>query len=119
MQFTGDQPIFRDELTQRASHNEYFGYAGHDIQYKQATARATGGFVEDLPGWIFIADKNRTYANMENISPSYIRSLQTEIDDLFQSLEGYSYDTYYHFEVKQNLDVTAKRPMAYNPGILQ
>lgn len=119
MQFTGDQPIFRDELIHDADHDEYFAYCGHDMQYKQATARATGGFVEDLPGWLFIADQNRTDANLEEIGPSYIRSLQTEIDELFQSLIGYSYDTYYHFEVKQNLDVTAKRPMAYNPGILQ
>lgn len=117
-QFTGDQPIFLDELIADAMHTEFFGYTGHDKQYKTDVPKAMGGFVFDLPGWAFIADEGRDKSELEHIGPSYIRSMQTEIDGLYQSLNGYSYDTYYHFICKTEVMASANRPMAKNPGIL-
>lgn len=119
MQFTGDQPIYRDELIPTADHNEYFGYTGANMEYKQKFGRAWGGWVHDLPGWGFLADRNRTRFEIGQLGPSYIRAISTEIDFLFQSLIGYSLDTYYHFICKTSVICDATRPMAYSPGILQ
>lgn len=119
MQFTGDQTIKKSELIAHASSEEIFGYTGPNMEYKQKYGRAWGGWVHDLPGWSFIADKNRTDYEMDHIKPDYIRAISTEIDDLFQNLNGYCIDRYYHFIIKSSIMCEATRPMAYNPGILQ
>ena len=118
LQFTGDQPVSIAELDITKKMENTFGYQGKHMEYKQKVGVAWGGFVNDLPGWCFIADNTRNGISMETIGPSYIRSLQTEVDELFQSLNGYSLDTYYHFICKHNLENVAHRAMAARPGIL-
>lgn len=118
LQYMGDQEVKTCELDITRPYDNNFGYQGRYMEYKQKVGRAWGGFVYDLPGWCFIADNTRTNVNIDNIGPSYIRSLQTEIDELFQTLYGYSYDTYYHFICKTSLSNVARRPMAARPGIL-
>lgn len=116
-QFTGDQAIDNAEKDIRGSYGQPFAYTNHDMEYKQRFGVVGGAFIHDLPGWCYIADRTRYAEFNGHITPDYIRALQTEIDDLFQSQMGYSIDTWYHFVVKTTIDMTGKRPMAYNPAI--
>lgn len=118
LQFTGDQPIYRDELRSNRPHNQYFGYQGAYMEYKQRVPVCFGGFRYHLPGMAFVDDYQNARSNQDNISPSFIRSIPTELDRYYLKLEGYSLDTYWHFIIKNMNDVSAVRPMAYNPGIL-
>ena len=116
-QFTGDQAIDVAEKDIKGSYGTAFSYTNNGMEYKQRFGVVGGGFVFDLPGWCFIADRTRFNEPDSHISPDYIRALQTEIDELFQSEMGYCIDTWYHFIVKTTIDMTGKRPMAYNPAI--
>lgn len=117
-QFTGDQAIDNAEKDIRGYYGQPFAYTNHDMEYKQRYGVVGGAFIHDLPGWCFIADRTRYAEPTGHISPDYIRALQTEIDELFQGgIIGYSIDTWYHFIVKTTVDLSGKRPMAYNPSI--
>lgn len=117
-QFTGDQAVDQAEKDIRGMYGQPFAYTNHDMEYKQRFGIVGGAFIHELPGWCFIADRTRYAEPTGHISPDYIRALQTEIDDLFQGgIIGYSIDTWYHFIVKTTVDLSGKRPMAYNPSI--
>lgn len=121
MQYIGDQEIYADELIASLPSDEVFGYTGRDMEYKVGIGKARGGFIFNLPGYAFIADKKRPYGWGQvtpHIGPSYIRSIETEIDEFYQSLVGYSLDSYFHFIVMSHAVINAKRPMTYNPQIL-
>lgn len=120
MQNIGDQPIYRAELTPRAtSLAEVFGYALRHIEYKTRVNQAFGGFTNgSLPSWEFIADESADVSAIGSISPDYIRSRPSELDPLFLSLTGWSRGTYWHFIIDNYNDCDPVRPMVYAPEIL-
>lgn len=121
MQFIGDQAIYQAELAPNIALGSLsvtpFGYQNRHMEYKQRYNQASGGFVKNLPSWLFLADQDLTLHNAK-ISPSYIRSHPSELDRFFVSLTGYSLGSYFHFIVRSTNEVTASRPMAYSPSIL-
>ena len=121
MQFIGDQPIYRAELTgfSDVPAQEYFGYSLRHLEYKTRVNQCFGGFANgSLPGWQFIADENRPINDLENIGPEYIRSRQSELDRFYVSLTGWSLGTYFHFIIDNFNDCEPVRPMVYAPTIL-
>ena len=117
LQYVGDQPIYRAELTAQVNAPmNAFGYTYRDMQWKQLINRAHGGFCFNrLPGFAFMLDR---FKNAANISPDFIRSYNSELDDFFVSLTSYSLGTYFHFMVVNTNSDNASRPMAVNPQIL-
>lgn len=111
LQFIGDQPIRSIELGR--FDNSVFAYTLRDMQYKQLFDIACGGFVDNLPGWCFLAPSHNPH-----ISPSFIRSSNCEFDKYFLSLSGYSLAHYFHFILYIKNEIEARRPMAYAPSIL-
>lgn len=111
-QFIGDQEIKRNELKQGQSKGA-FSYTGRYMQYKQRYSQAAGGFVEFLPGTLFLADKN----SPTNLTPRYIRSHPSELDRFYKSLTGNTLAGYFHFFIKNDNNCSASRPMAFNPTI--
>ena len=77
--------------------------------------------MHNLPGYVFLADHNRGLGvnGVPHIKPDYIRSTQTELDEYYNHLNGYSLETYFHFLVITAVMINASRPMAYNPQILR
>ena len=120
LQFIGDQPISEAEIgTTTPDESKPFAYTNRDMQYKQRYNQANGGFCvpsTGLDNWIFEADTLRRRL-VHNISPSFIRSFNSEIDRFYQRLTGYSLGTYFHFIVRYDNRMDASRPMAYNPTI--
>lgn len=120
LQFTGDQPISEAEIgTDTPLVSSPFAYTNKDMQYKQRFNQACGGFCvpsTGLDNWIFEADSLRRKF-VHHISPSFIRSFNSEIDRFYQRLTGYSLGTYFHFIVRYDNRMNASRPMAFNPTI--
>lgn len=116
LQFVGDQSIKGLELGTTFS-RRVFGYTLRDMQYKQKYAIAAGGFVRNLPGYAFYADNTR-FGSIDGINAEFVRSLQSELDDYYVSLTGYSLGSYFHFQVKNVNVASAIRPMAWAPSIL-
>lgn len=118
MQFIGDQPVYIHELiaSDPQAFGTAFGYQYRDMQYKLFHAVADGGFVENLPGYGFMFNKHYL---RQNISPDFIRSKVSELDDFYLSLTGYSLASYFHFISVIINNFTAKRPMIANPKILE
>lgn len=118
MQFTGDQDLkgFERDVNSAGS---TFGYQQRYMEYKQRYSQASGGFIEYLPGWIFLADErpNEPYS-WTHVSPSYIRSMPTELDPFYTSLVNLSLAGYFHFIVINRNRCDGSRPMAFNPSIL-
>lgn len=118
MQFIGDQPVYLQELgtfgTATALAN--FAYALRHMEYKQRYNQAAGGFVENLPGFAFLASDER--GDQTTINPDWIRSVPTEFDTFYVSLTGFSLGSYFHFIVDSFNDCSGSRPMAYAPSIL-
>lgn len=129
LQYQGDQILDLAELdmsrvgTGVELEDKPFGYTLRDMQYKQSFDVANGGFVKSLPSWAFIADydlwsENDYGQRFENISPKYIRSRNSELDRFFQVLPSCSLGNYFHFILKENYSIDARRNMAYAPTIL-
>ena len=119
MQYTGDQAVYLQELgiqNYTVTTLQNFGYQTKYSEYKQLYNYASGGFVENLPGWCFPAVDRRGSA--VNLSPEWIRCIQSEFDYFYNSLTGYSCGTYYHFIVDNFVDFSGKRPMAFAPNVL-
>lgn len=120
LQFNGDQPIYRKELTS-SSHslnNDVFGYTGRYMEYKNNYNKCAGGFVDNtLPGLIFKADVGKDYVDIGNLSSDYIRSYPSEFDDFYLSLSGWSLGHYFHFMVINSNNYDGNKPMAYNPSL--
>lgn len=120
-QYIGDQPVYGIELGYTDGSglvNEVFAYQSRDMEYKQRFDVASGGFAaEQLPGWI-LTDKERSRVAVMNLDPDFIRSYNTELDQFFLSLSGYSLGTYFHFVCITSNNVRAKRAMAVDPQIL-
>ena len=120
LQFIGDQSISEAEIgTTTPDVSKPFSYTNRHMEYKQRFNYGAGGFCvpsTNLDNWIFPADMLRRRW-FHNISPSFIRSFNSEIDRFYQGLTGWSYGTYFHFIVRYDNRQDASRPMAYNPTI--
>ena len=120
LQFIGDQGITEAEIgTDSPVESSNFSYTNRHMEYKQRFNSCSGGFCvpsTQLDNWIFPADTLRRKF-FHNISPSFIRSFNSEIDRFYQRLTGYSLGTYFHFIVRYDNRQDASRPMAYNPTI--
>lgn len=120
LQFIGDQSISEAEIgTDSPDESKPFSYTNRHMEYKQRYNTCCGGFCvpqTNLDNWIFPADVLRR-GYFHNISPSFIRSFNSELDRFYQSLTGYSLGTYFHFIVRYDNRQDASRPMAYNPPI--
>ena len=120
LQFIGDQGISEAEIgTDTPVESSNFSYTNRHMEYKQRFNYCAGAFCvpsTQLDNWIFPADTLRRKF-FHNISPSFIRSFNSEIDRFYQRLTGYSLGTYFHFIVRYDNRQDASRPMAYNPTI--
>lgn len=121
MQFIGDQEISENELCAAKNGNPVFGYTGRHMEYKQRYNQCAGGFVRYLPGYTFLNDRAwelDLFYQSPTIGPSFIRSKSYELDRFYISLTGFALCNYFHFIVDTYNEVSASRPMAYNPQIL-
>lgn len=119
-QFIGDQPVYGVELGygNGASIPLTFGYQTRDMEYKQRFDQAAGGFVNNLPGWI-LTDNIQRSMQITSLDSDFIRSYNSEFDQFYLALTGYSLGTYFHFiMITNNNVVDAKRMMALDPQIL-
>lgn len=126
-QYIGDQPVYGIELGYPGINGyvgsvvgfpNVFGYQSRDMEYKQRFDQACGGFVANqLPGWI-LSDFDRSAVFTGSLDSDFIRSYNTELDQFYLSLTGYSLGTYFHFVCITNNLVNAKRAMAVDPQIL-
>ena len=120
LQYIGDEPISEAEIgTDTPDLSKPFSYTNRNMCYKQRFNQASGGFCvpsTQLDNWIFPADTLRRRF-FHNISPSFIRSFNAELDRFYQSLTGYSLGTYFHFIVRYDNRMDASRPMTYAPTI--
>lgn len=117
MQNIGDQEIYVAEKL--AGGLTPFSYTLRHMEFKQRYHIASGGFVDDLPTYLFIAD-NAYGEDLEydNLSPEFIRSHNTELDRFFPSLSGFGLSQYYHFKFKFINESNPNRNMEYSPTIL-
>lgn len=120
LQYIGDQSISEAEIgTDTPDVSKPFSYTNRHMEYKQRYNTSCGGFCvpsTGLDNWIFPADALRRLY-FHNISPSFIRSFNSELDRFYQVLSGWSLGTYFHFIVRYDNRQDASRPMAYNPPI--
>lgn len=120
MQFIGDQPVYLQELgidsNNALNSMSNFSYSLRHMEYKQRFNQAAGGFVENLPGFAFLALDNR--GSQVTINPDWIRSVASEFDNFYVSLNGWSLGSYFHFIVDTFNDCSGSRPMSYAPSIL-
>lgn len=122
-QYIGDQAVYGIELgysneTIFDKHFPFiFGYQTRDMEYKQRFDVASGGFVENLPGWC-LTDQDQSKELNFHLNSDFIRSYNTELDQFFLSLSGFSLGSYFHFICITDNNVDARRPMAVDPQIL-
>lgn len=122
LQYTGDQAIYGEEYDAR--NDGTFGYVPAYEEFKQVINEADGGFMTALPGYAFIdeiykkSDKdNVEYPDGRKNSPDFIRSKPVEFDRFYQKLTGHSLANKFHFIVDYYNEISAKRRMAFNPGV--
>lgn len=122
MQYIGDQPVYLQELGISPGSGyplatmSNFAYSLRHMEYKQRYSQCAGGFCDNLPGWAFLASDER--GNQMTINPDWIRCVQSEFDNFYVSLTGWSLASYWHFIVDDFNSVNASRPMSYAPSIL-
>ena len=124
LQDIGDQPVYLTELNGAVLSEEgvplgnhpNFGYQLQDAEYKFAVPTVHGGFINNLPSWVFI-DFYTQYFN--NITPEFLRLYPFYLDDFFTSLTGMSAESYFHFMNLIYVNCQMRRKMQFQPGILQ
>lgn len=117
LQFTGDQEVKLRELDITQS-DVPFAYNLRYMEYKNRYSYASGGFIENLPSWLFITDNSEGAPASNIITPDYIRSSPSEFDRFYRSLTGYSLGSYFHFIYVITNVVEPYRQMVYAPEIL-
>lgn len=128
LQYIGDQEVkafeLRDSALYEDAQNEEmtFGYASRNAEYKQAFSVASGGFIEMLPSWAFLADSLfQGFFVPDTLipqSPEFIRAKDYEFDRFFEVQTGLSLGHKFHFILRYNNQNVCNRPMEVNPGIL-
>lgn len=131
MQYVGDQAIYQAELVSAGlfadddvdtgAVSDAFAYTPRHMEYKQRVGVASGGVVDFLPSWSFITDNLETGLDEHDetvITPSYIRSKNTEFDRFYQSLAYYGLAAYFHFIIFYDNECRASRAMEFSPSVL-
>lgn len=128
MQNTGDQAVHMSELCNyigSQTKDRNFGYQLRYAEYKQRVDRAVGGFAAGLlPGYSFPIRKYDLYeldgnvSSIIEINPDFIRARAEDFDQFYASLTHYSLAGYFHFLMRNDLEVSANRPMEAAPTIL-
>ena len=114
----GDQEIFSAEKGLNPSKNP-FAYTLRHMEYKQRFNISSGGFVDWLPSWAFIADNSvGSELRVPNLSSDYIRSSNSDFDRFYSSLTGSTLSSYFHFIILFDNQSTPLRNMEYTPTIL-
>lgn len=119
-QYIGDQEVYGMELGYHygASIPATFGYQSRDMEYKQRFDVASGGFVDNLPGWL-MTDKLREFYQPNVLNSDFIRTFNCEFDQFYLALTGFSLGSYFHLALITDNNVSASRPMAVDPQILE
>ena len=120
MQYIGDQPVYKHELfaADGSAFGSEFGYQSNGMQWKQMVNRCAGGFGSNkLPGYAFVLSRSG-YGSSDHLSPDFIRARNSELDEFYLSLTGYSLGNYWHFILRQENLCDAERAMARKPQIL-
>lgn len=126
MQFVGDQEVKGSEIVPHQS--SPFGYQMRYAEYRQRVDIAAGGFVRNLPGYAKVmreydvipySQRSAPWSNRAStISSDFIRARETDIDEFYVSLAGTTRESLFNFIVRNDVSVTARRPMAFAPSIL-
>lgn len=114
----GDQELYKAEKTK--GNLTPFAYHLRHMEFKQRYNQVSGGFIDYLKSWSFIADnKDGEDRKYEFLSPDFIRSHNTEFDRFYESLTGYGgLCDYFHFIFKFVNESSPNRNMEYSPTIL-
>lgn len=115
-QYNGSQEVSKQELG--LAGDAPFSYQGRYEEYKQNYDVVSGGFVENLPGFAFIADVQSGLPMQQNLNPTYVRSWNCELDPFYLALTGYGLAAYFHFIVKNVNIIECVRPMEYAPQLM-
>lgn len=115
-QYNGSQDVSKQELG--IGGDTPFSYQGRYEEYKQNYDVCAGGFVENLPGFAFVADLQSGLPMQENLNPTYVRSWNCELDPFYLALTGYGLAAYFHFIVKNVNIIKSVRPMEYAPQLM-
>lgn len=115
-QYNGSQEVSKQELG--LAGDTPFSYQGRYEEYKQNYDVVSGGFVENLPGFAFIADVQSGLPMQQNLNPTYVRSWNCELDPFYLALTGYGLAAYFHFIVKNVNIIECVRPMEYAPQLM-
>lgn len=102
-QHFGDQPLFARELnndTSKFSLSYPFAYQLRYYQYKRSVDHAAGGFIDYLPSWAALYDKNNGFDENFNLNPFFIRNHNIDLDRFYSSLSGFNPCEYFHFIAK-------------------
>lgn len=116
MQYNGSQKVVKQEIGLIG--DTPFSYQNRYEELKQKYDIAAGGFVENLPGFAFIADLQSGIPMQSNLNPTYIRSWNVELDPFYLALTGYGLAAYFHFIVKNVNIIKGVRPMEYAPQLM-
>lgn len=119
-QYIGDQAVYGVELGYPEASGylpQVFAYQTRDMEYKQRFDVVCGDFEDMLPGWI-LTDNDQSREYNYHLNSDFIRSYNTELDQFYLSLSGFSLGRYFHFVCLTDNNVRAKRAMAVDPQIL-
>lgn len=114
LQNIGDQSVNLQELRPEVSPDSVFGYQVRNAEYKFKVNQCHGGFVYNLPSWLFKFDDR----SIDNISSESIRSDVSDLDDFYKSLVYGSFAGYFHFIISMTNEVQSNRRMQFEPNIL-
>lgn len=116
LQYNGSQAVDKQELGLRG--DTPFAYQGKYMEYKQNYDIVSGGFVERLPGFAFIADVQSGIPMQQNLNPTYIRSWNEELAPFFIKKSGHCLAYRFDFIVVNTNIINAQRPMEYQPQLM-
>lgn len=114
LQNIGDQSVNLQELRPEVSPDSVFGYQVRNAEYKFKVNQCHGGFVYNLPSWLFKFDDR----SVDNISSESIRSDVSDLDEFYKSLVYGSFAGYFHFIISMTNEVKSNRRMQFEPNIL-
>lgn len=126
IQDVGDQAIsVIERFGQKFGNSNQFGFVDRYGEYKMPVSIASGGAVNNLPGWFAFYDdlglssyEGYITRLSPHISPSLVRHYPVEFDHFYKSLTSLDPAQYFHFILSVNCGCVATRKMNFNSGIL-
>lgn len=114
LQNIGDQSVSCYELDPLREDAATYGYQVRNAEYKFKVNQCHGGFVYNLPSWLFTFDDKGVYF----INSETIRSKPADLDKFYKSLSYASAAGYFHFIISMTNEVKSNRRMQFEPNIL-